>query len=422
MQSLRAALQNLGGGAPMRWVISGDAGIGKTRMALEAMSSAAGAGVAVLEARAFALESDRPFGAFDGLLRGDFADGHATVARIVALVKQQSLEAPTLLILEDAHWADRMSLATLNRVLEDCRHERVGVLVTRRRFPPSPALGDLMEQERHGFVRLDLEGIPAVAVQSLVRDLIRAAPGPRLLRLAAGAAGNPRLVRALISSLQQADALRRVGAAAEIDRDLPPASMWSLVQARLSSFGTLAQGLLLLAATLEQPWSMTTLAAAAGRPLVDMLGELREVIAAGLLVGDGGPGLRFRHELVRAALNAAMPAPPGAPVPESDDRTTDAPPVRSATAVVRSAVAAAPEAPSWGSRLTAAEREVVSLVARGLSNKQVGARLSISPRTVETHLAHVFGKLGIGSRIELAVAVARSAGTPADEEAWSATA
>lgn len=51
----------------------------------------------------------------------------------------------------------------------------------------------------------------------------------------------------------------------------------------------------------------------------------------------------------------------------------------------------------WES-LTDTELRVVRLVAAGLTNRQVGERLYISPRTVETHLSRVFGKLGVPSR------------------------
>ncbi len=54
----------------------------------------------------------------------------------------------------------------------------------------------------------------------------------------------------------------------------------------------------------------------------------------------------------------------------------------------------------WAS-LTPAELDVVRLVAEGLTNPQVGERLFISRRTVQTHLAHVFAKLGISTRHEL---------------------
>jgi DNA-binding NarL/FixJ family response regulator len=52
-------------------------------------------------------------------------------------------------------------------------------------------------------------------------------------------------------------------------------------------------------------------------------------------------------------------------------------------------------------RLTVREQEVVRLVARGMSNKAIAHQLTISPRTVEGHLNHVFEKLGTTSRTEL---------------------
>ncbi|MEA3055686.1 MAG: hypothetical protein QOD30_1118, partial [Actinomycetota bacterium] len=56
----------------------------------------------------------------------------------------------------------------------------------------------------------------------------------------------------------------------------------------------------------------------------------------------------------------------------------------------------------WGT-LSRAERDVARLVALGLSNPEIAARLFISRRTVETHLRRIFAKLDIASRVELAV-------------------
>jgi ATP/maltotriose-dependent transcriptional regulator MalT len=51
--------------------------------------------------------------------------------------------------------------------------------------------------------------------------------------------------------------------------------------------------------------------------------------------------------------------------------------------------------------LTAQERHIADLARDGLSNPQIGARLFLSPRTVEWHLRHVYSKLGIRTRREL---------------------
>ena len=60
----------------------------------------------------------------------------------------------------------------------------------------------------------------------------------------------------------------------------------------------------------------------------------------------------------------------------------------------------------WDS-LSPAEMRVVQLVTEGLTNPQIGERLFISRRTVQAHLSHIFAKLGVASRAELAAQAAR---------------
>jgi DNA-binding NarL/FixJ family response regulator len=52
--------------------------------------------------------------------------------------------------------------------------------------------------------------------------------------------------------------------------------------------------------------------------------------------------------------------------------------------------------------LTPQELQVAVLVARGATNKEAGAALFLSPKTIETHLGRVYRKLEIRSRTELA--------------------
>jgi DNA-binding NarL/FixJ family response regulator len=57
------------------------------------------------------------------------------------------------------------------------------------------------------------------------------------------------------------------------------------------------------------------------------------------------------------------------------------------------------------------EREVLGLATRGLSNKEIGAQLGLSPKTVESHLSEIYDRFGIaGGRVELSMRAA--------EEGW----
>jgi DNA-binding NarL/FixJ family response regulator len=59
--------------------------------------------------------------------------------------------------------------------------------------------------------------------------------------------------------------------------------------------------------------------------------------------------------------------------------------------------------------LTEREREVLSVAAEGLTARQIGERLGVRERTVTTHLARIYGKLGVGNRLA-AIRVAATSG------------
>ncbi|MDT0202736.1 LuxR C-terminal-related transcriptional regulator, partial [Nocardioides sp. AE5] len=81
---------------------------------------------------------------------------------------------------------------------------------------------------------------------------------------------------------------------------------------------------------------------------------------------------------------------------------------KSVTEAIAFALAEETEAPAAGgvsaalAELTRREREVAGLVAEGLSNKEIAARLVLSPRTVEGHVEHALQKLGLTSRTQIA--------------------
>ena len=58
-------------------------------------------------------------------------------------------------------------------------------------------------------------------------------------------------------------------------------------------------------------------------------------------------------------------------------------------------------------RYSARETEVLALVARGLTYKEIAARLGISTRTARNHLSHIYSKLGIHDRAAAALSAVR---------------
>ncbi|MBW4818775.1 LuxR family transcriptional regulator [Rhodococcus qingshengii] len=71
--------------------------------------------------------------------------------------------------------------------------------------------------------------------------------------------------------------------------------------------------------------------------------------------------------------------------------------------------------------LTRREREVASLVARGMTNKEIAQSLVISPRTAEGHVEHILCKLGFTSRSQIAVWTVESVRNSVDSESDSLT-
>ncbi|HEY3020960.1 MAG TPA: response regulator transcription factor [Solirubrobacteraceae bacterium] len=72
------------------------------------------------------------------------------------------------------------------------------------------------------------------------------------------------------------------------------------------------------------------------------------------------------------------------------------------------AIATPPGEDAPPERLTPREREVLALLARGLSNKRIARELGVAEKTVKTHVSHLLAKLGVADRTEAAVYAVRA--------------
>jgi len=148
-------------------------------------------------------------------------------------------------------------------------------------------------------------------------------------------------------------------------------------------------------------------AAAAGEPDADV--HLRAAV-------NGFAALGLRLETARARLALARALAASSPELAVDvarharneldalgaTREADA-----AGALLRSLGVREPAAPRAAELLTKREKEVLALVAEGLSNRALAERLFISPKTAEHHVGRILGKLGLKTRAEAAAWAAR---------------
>jgi DNA-binding CsgD family transcriptional regulator/Tfp pilus assembly protein PilF len=332
---LREALASAAAGSPSLALVSGEAGIGKTRLVVEIEGAARdflllhgeclelGGGELAYAPVTAALRNlpgewtrdwldELPAearGALAAVLPRE-APGAGGPGRLHELLldllgRLAGERAPVLLVLEDVHWADRSTLALLAFLARNLRDERVLVAVTYRVDDALPAEFRRFAAElgrRRSVLRVELEPLGR---DDVARQLEEIAGGPVPAALAgalhARAGGNPFFVEELFAA-----------------RDALPASVTEAVLARVERLDQSALALLAAAGGQASHALLEELAVAPG--------ALRAALDAGVLVRAGN-GVAFRHGLIgevvydrllpaeRRALHRAIAAALGADAP-----------------------------------------------------------------------------------------------------------
>lgn len=349
LSAIDAALAELADGRGSVLMVTGEPGIGKTRLldALHARATADGA--AVLHGRTAAAQGDLPydivadaFGPALGELGaaapapgggGDGARAHGAgdpdlataVAAITGAVPADrsggderfviwrgvrrllgalAASAPVVLILDDVHWADRASLDLIAYLL--------------RRPPAAPVLLALAWRDGHD--------------RALTLELVEAARTARTRRLEPGRLQPGQIARLLGSRLgasdlravvaesggnpfyaEQLGRLRSLGseappAAAPAQGDVPQ-SVVAAVEAEVEALGEAARRLARGAAIAGDPFVLESAVAAAGMEAAEV-GPALDALASAAIVVAAGEARRFsfRHPIVRRAIHDATPA------------------------------------------------------------------------------------------------------------------
>ncbi len=351
---MRAALERAAAGAGNTLLLAGEEGIGKSRLAAEALAVAHQGGFLTLGGTAYALHTDLayapvleaigPFlaglapGRLTQLVRGLpdlgrlFSNlplgtpaplGDPALERtrffeaVARLVERIAAERPLVIWIDDLHWADNASLDLLHYMARGLGDQRVLLLGTYRLHEARthPRLRSLVRSlQRLGLAQeMTLVRLPAHAVEKLAAAVLEDQPPEALLSfLQDRAAGTPLYVSAFIRGLQESGELFRSGGAWTVGSDslsaVPPA-VYDLVLGRLERLDASARSFVELLAVAGDAASPAVLMRVGGVPSENLEAVVRRLGEMGLLVEESaGRDVLYRtaHPLIAEVAYAEL--------------------------------------------------------------------------------------------------------------------
>jgi DNA-binding NarL/FixJ family response regulator len=309
LEQLERALDASRAGSGTTGLVTGEAGIGKTRLASELAARARDAGVEVLLGRSIDLvgtelpyqpfvEALRPLGGFPQVDWQTAGSQLRVFQETLALLLDRAATAPLLLVLEDLHWADTSTLDLVVFLAHNLHDRRVLLLATCRADEPSSAervrlLADGVRRSGSALV-VELGPLDREELTALLAAHAGAPPSAALTdAIVARSEGNPFFAEELL-------------AAADRPGDLPRGLRDLLLQ-RVAVLDRPTQDLLRITAAAGRDVGYPLLRAVAALPEPDLRESLRQAVEHGVVVADQATGrFRFRHALLAEAVYATV--------------------------------------------------------------------------------------------------------------------
>jgi predicted ATPase len=304
--ALSAAYARARTGQSQILLVTGPAGIGKTRLVEDLRASATDAQVLIGESAPLA-GAALAYGPFVDALRdhagwlldedqdqsGDMLiQRHRLFVRVLGALTDLAARAPVLLVLEDLHWADESSRELLDFLAVRLREQPIMVMATLRDDElGSGARRWLAElQRRPRVLSLKLAPLSPAEIGQVVADLMPADAGPDVRAAVISAAeGNPLYARELASA----------------GPGQMPASITDAVSGKAAGLEPEARALIDQVSVADGGMSHELLAATLALPEASMLAAVRAAVDSGFLIRDGD-GYTFSHALIRQVIYAEI--------------------------------------------------------------------------------------------------------------------
>jgi DNA-binding CsgD family transcriptional regulator len=328
---LRSLLQDAAAGRAVTGLVSGDAGIGKSRLVAEVMQIAQRDGFTVLCGQCAEIGDSVPYLPFADAFRAapppiekaikarpvlsrllPDGDGQAQEADWSGLARQQMFGAvlsllselavarPVLLVIEDLHWADATTRHLVTFLARMLHRERVAIIGTyrtddlHRRHPLRGVIAELLRLPMVTLV--ELEPLAAAALAEILSDVPN---GPLPL---SAAVLNSLVERAEGNAYYAEELLTASSCADDATGGTLPTGLAELLLSRVERVSDAAQQVLRVAAVAGGGAADELVRAASGLPDDAYEEAVREAAGHQLLAPDGPDGYRFRHALLREAV------------------------------------------------------------------------------------------------------------------------
>jgi DNA-binding CsgD family transcriptional regulator len=338
-------------------LVSGEAGIGKSRLICELKATAASLGTVALQGHCFALDSTLPLAPFIDLLRHTpiellkeqrFLAAASQLLKLVPeyaplfpdvqlapigepehekrnlfhaltswLAAPRSIDHPaviTLIVIEDLHWCDDLSLDLLLQLARAIATQPVLLVLTYRSDETLRPLNHLLAQfdrERLAY-ELTLQPLPPAAVDAMMRAIFdQDHPISRefLDAIYSLTEGNPFFVEEVLKSLVAVDDIFYVNGRwdrKKLSELRVPRTVAMSVKQRLAAISDPARHTLELACVIGQSFSFTVLRELVGVSEALLTRHLRELIQEQLVIELSADTFAFRHALTREAIYAML--------------------------------------------------------------------------------------------------------------------